>query len=355
MRPAEPGCPGSRLGSAGRDVSTLPQAQRRVLFQELVERDGAACSYCGTPDTLVIDHKRPRSRGGSDEISNLQILCRTCNSQKGTLTEEEADQRVRFSSSVARAGFTVAHNLVLFDRNLTPQARLLYLQLRHYGWKDSDPDQAELAANLCIGERALRPYIEELKAAGLLRVTRRGRGKSNAYVLHEPAPQERQSTSGLFDADDRQYTSHQTGSTLPIHSKGKKEEEGSSSKELSPSPAPAENTPKQRPRDLIFEALEAIFGKAPEGRTARGRWNKAVADLKRDEATPEAIAAAARAYRRNETLGKCLLTPLALSGNFRLLVPLEAKANSNGRVAMTQEEAEAVREAFRHSNGLVLQ
>jgi 5-methylcytosine-specific restriction endonuclease McrA len=40
------------------------------------------CARCGSYKVLCIDHIEPRIRGGSDEIKNLQILCRECNGKK---------------------------------------------------------------------------------------------------------------------------------------------------------------------------------------------------------------------------------------------------------------------------------
>ena len=55
---------------------TLPMSVR-VKFAS-----GKACVYCGAPATEV-DHVRPRSRGGTDDDSNLTGACRPCNMSKG--------------------------------------------------------------------------------------------------------------------------------------------------------------------------------------------------------------------------------------------------------------------------------
>ncbi|NES98904.1 MAG: HNH endonuclease [Desertifilum sp. SIO1I2] len=59
----------------------IPQAVREYVFQ----RDNCQCQACGKTQLeteLNIDHIIPLARGGSNDISNLQTLCRTCNQSK---------------------------------------------------------------------------------------------------------------------------------------------------------------------------------------------------------------------------------------------------------------------------------
>ncbi len=48
------------------------------------ERDNFTCLHCGTRKNLTIDHICPESIGGGLELINLQTLCKSCNSKKGT-------------------------------------------------------------------------------------------------------------------------------------------------------------------------------------------------------------------------------------------------------------------------------
>lgn len=65
--------------------------QRRTQFQKakarlmlaLIARDGYECATCGAQKDITIDHVIPLSRGGTDDLENLVLLCRTCNSKKG--------------------------------------------------------------------------------------------------------------------------------------------------------------------------------------------------------------------------------------------------------------------------------
>ena len=51
--------------------------------QEVWERDGRVCVYCGSTEDLTLDHIVPLSKGGAHSPDNLCIACRSCNSSKG--------------------------------------------------------------------------------------------------------------------------------------------------------------------------------------------------------------------------------------------------------------------------------
>lgn len=57
----------------------------KSIRHEVLKRDGYKCKECGTTQkesTLHIDHITPVSEGGTDELSNFQTLCSTCNLSK---------------------------------------------------------------------------------------------------------------------------------------------------------------------------------------------------------------------------------------------------------------------------------
>lgn len=75
--PASPD-PLARLKRAG-EQRGVPLEVRRAVF----ERDSDTCVRCGSADRLGLDHVIPRSKGGKHTISNLRVLCLSCNSAKG--------------------------------------------------------------------------------------------------------------------------------------------------------------------------------------------------------------------------------------------------------------------------------
>src|SRR5690606_18467720 len=59
-----------------------PKGLKEATKWDVWERDDFRCKWCGTRRYLAVDHIIPRSKGGTDRLSNLQTLCRSCNCSK---------------------------------------------------------------------------------------------------------------------------------------------------------------------------------------------------------------------------------------------------------------------------------
>jgi 5-methylcytosine-specific restriction endonuclease McrA len=67
------------------------KANAKQLMQ-LLKQQAYRCALSGielTPETAVIDHKIPVSRGGGNEIENLQWLHEDVNRAKGVLSQDQ--------------------------------------------------------------------------------------------------------------------------------------------------------------------------------------------------------------------------------------------------------------------------
>lgn len=56
-----------------------------MTLQQLIERDGATCVWCGRrpwPADLTAEHLLPRSRSGRGLPENLAVACRSCNRRR---------------------------------------------------------------------------------------------------------------------------------------------------------------------------------------------------------------------------------------------------------------------------------
>lgn len=68
----------------------LTGKKKTIIKHYLVNKQGGKCYYCNKKlQELSLDHKQPRSKGGTDHISNLAITCYYCNNTKGNMTENE--------------------------------------------------------------------------------------------------------------------------------------------------------------------------------------------------------------------------------------------------------------------------
>jgi 5-methylcytosine-specific restriction endonuclease McrA len=66
----------------------ISASSRRIVR----ERAQLRCEYCHADERwqfirFTIDHIRPQSAGGSDEVDNLALACRNCNERRGNRRE----------------------------------------------------------------------------------------------------------------------------------------------------------------------------------------------------------------------------------------------------------------------------
>lgn len=63
----------------GKTVNKVTGSQVRYLFKQA----NFKCAFCGDAEKLTVDRIYPLSRGGSNSLKNMQVLCEKCNQNKG--------------------------------------------------------------------------------------------------------------------------------------------------------------------------------------------------------------------------------------------------------------------------------
>jgi 5-methylcytosine-specific restriction endonuclease McrA len=69
-----------------KNVRVRETTRTKRITKRLLEANNYMCALCGEPTTLKdsnIDHKIPKSKGGSNRIENLQATHKACNFIKG--------------------------------------------------------------------------------------------------------------------------------------------------------------------------------------------------------------------------------------------------------------------------------
>lgn len=75
-----------------------PQERRRLVAALAARDGGRKCVRCGMRLSLqktTIDHKVAKSLGGTDDISNLQLMCLPCNNEKSKTESRMANRQMK--------------------------------------------------------------------------------------------------------------------------------------------------------------------------------------------------------------------------------------------------------------------
>ena len=63
--------------------ATSSSEAKRKWRQSIKDKWNNKCAYCGNDENLTLDHITPRSKGGSDRVTNVICACKKCNHSKG--------------------------------------------------------------------------------------------------------------------------------------------------------------------------------------------------------------------------------------------------------------------------------
>ncbi len=76
------------------EVVRRPLPELKISRKSVLARDSYTCVYCGSRETLTIDHVFPRHRGGENTWENVVCSCLKCNNKKGNRTPQECGMRL---------------------------------------------------------------------------------------------------------------------------------------------------------------------------------------------------------------------------------------------------------------------
>ena len=146
----------------------------------LLEKWGRKCAYCGVENVpFELEHINPRSRGGSNRVSNLAIACHKCNQAKGNQTAAEyghPEVQAKAKLPLKDAAAVNATRWALFERL---KATGLELETGSGGLTKFNRTKRELPKThwldaACVGKST--PLILKVDRVRPLRVMATGRG-----------------------------------------------------------------------------------------------------------------------------------------------------------------------------------
>lgn len=249
---------------------------------------------------------------------------------------------------------------MVFDLDLRPDEQTIMLCLADHADDDGRnvyPSVAYLAWKSGRSERTVQRILRNLETIELIeRISAGtgGRGRATEYAIHIEKGVRKTPFSQTVKGD----------SVTPFRSKRVTDGALKGDRALSPQPSvepsvkellPTVVTPlrAERPRNVLWDALEAEWGPAPTGSANHGMFVKAVSMYRAAAFTPEMIYEAHRLYREDDHFGNLAYTILAVAKNAQQLLRAKERPPKIKSTAMralaTMNEEEYIRVANERS------
>ena len=146
------------------------------LRSYVFHRDGGKCAYCGNAraERYELDHILPKSKGGTDRVSNLVVSCQDCNIAKGSGSVEKflARKPARLAAvrSIQRASLASASQMNIIVPELLRRLEAMGIPVAEYdayttSWtrRRLGVDKTHVNDALCIGAPEALDHLPDRK------------------------------------------------------------------------------------------------------------------------------------------------------------------------------------------------
>lgn len=123
-----------------RPVPRIRDKINKTTRYRILQRDGHRCQSCGRTAIadgvrLHVDHKIPRSWGGSSDDENLWVLCSECNEGKKNFFASITDARIQQALTHDSIHIRLGELLKAFEGEWVPKANLAVIAWTHDDWE----------------------------------------------------------------------------------------------------------------------------------------------------------------------------------------------------------------------------
>ena len=211
------------------EISGVEYQQGELMGYEvreyLLEKWGRKCAYCGAKDVpLEIEHINPKSRGGSNQVSNLTLACTPCNQTKGAQTAAEfgfpliqakAKQPLKDAAAVNATRWKLWRELTALGLpvEIGTGGRTKFNRRKQNLPKTHWLDAA------CVGRTGQNVYVPQAMTALEIKATGHGRRQMclmDKYGFPRTSPKQSSKVHG-FQTGDMAYANVPSGKKAGVH------------------------------------------------------------------------------------------------------------------------------------------